>query len=57
MSMYSFEVQGLSLNAAAIRFEPEKQKSLNQGQMYATLIRVTNITNSYLIREYNVDAI
>ena len=57
MSMYSFEVQSLSLNAAAIRFELEKQKSVNQGQMYATLIRVTNITNSYLIREYNVDAI
>ena len=57
MSMYSFEVQSLSLNAAAIRFELEKQKSVNQGQMYATLIRVTNITNFYLIREYNVDAI
>ena len=49
MSMYSFEDQGLGLNAATIRFDLEKQKSFNQGQIYVTLIRVININNLYLI--------
>ena len=50
------KVRGLGLNSAVINFDLEKQKSFNQGQMYATFGSVTNINNLYLIGIYNRNA-
>ena len=41
---------------AGIIFDPEKPISLNQGQLYVVLSRVTIISYSYLIGGENVDA-
>ena len=36
------KVQGLSLSAAIVSIDLEKQKSFNEGQMYVALSKVTN---------------
>ena len=50
------KVQGLSLNSAVISFDLEKQTFFNQGQMYVTLSRVTDIKNLHLIETYSRNA-
>ena len=46
-------VQGLTLTSAVVRFDLEKQKSFNEGQMYVALSWVTSIDNLFLIGKYN----
>ena len=47
----SHKVQGLSLTSAFVSFDLEKQRSFNEGQMYAALSRVTSIDNLFLIEK------
>ena len=47
----SHKVQGLSLTSAFVSFDLEKQRSFNEGQMYAALSRVTSIDNIFLIEK------
>ena len=51
------KVQGLSLTEGVASFDLESQKSFNQGQMYVTLSRITNINELYLIGKYNKAAL
>ena len=55
MGIKVHKVQGLSLNAAVISFDLGKQEFFNQGHMYVTSSRVTNIDNLYI--NVNVNAI
>ena len=55
--MYSLQDPGFQFKCLAeIRFDPEKPISLNQGQLYVALSRVTNINYPNLIGGDNVDA-
>ena len=47
------KVQGLHLTEGSVSFDLESQKSLNQGQMYVLLSRVTSINELYLTGMYN----
>ena len=47
------KVHGFSLTSAVARFNLEKQKSFNEGQMYVALSRVIGIGNLFLIGKYN----
>ena len=47
------KVHGFSLTSAVVRFNLEKQKSFNEGQMYVALSRVIGIGNLFLIGKYN----
>ena len=54
--MYSLQDPGFQFKCLAeIRFDPEKPISLNQGQLYVVLSRVTIINYPYLIGGDNVD--
>ena len=55
--MYSLQDPGFQFKCLAeIRFDPEKPISLNQGQLYVALSRVTIINYPNLIGGDNVDA-
>ena len=46
------KVHGLSLTSAVVSFNLEKQRSVNEGQMYVALSGVTSIDNLFLIGKY-----
>ena len=50
-------MQGLSLDEDVISFDLDRQRSLNQGQMYAGLSRITSMGEMFLIGNYNKTAI
>ena len=50
-------MQGLSLDEDVISFDLHRQRSLNQGQMYAGLSRITSMGKMFLIGNYNKTAI
>ena len=49
--------QGLSLSDGVISYELQRQKSLNQGQMYVAMTRISKLENMHLIGNYNRNAI
>ena len=51
------KVQCLSSTEGVVNFDLESQKSLNQGQMYVALSRITSINELYLIGKYNKAAL
>ena len=53
----SHKVQGLTLKSAVVSFELLNQRYFNEGQMYVSLSRVTDINGLFLIGEYNRNAI
>ena len=50
-------MQSLSLDEDVISFDLDRQRSLNQGQMYAGLSRITSMGEMFLIGNYNKTAI
>ena len=46
-------MQGLSLVEVVVNFELDSQKSLNEGQMYVPLSRITSTNELYLIGKSN----
>ena len=51
------KVQGLTLQSAVVSFELDRQTCFNEGQMYVSLSRVTDINGLYLVGEYKRNAI
>ena len=51
------KVQGLSLSDGVISYELERQKSLNQGQIYVAMSRISKLEKMYLIGSYNRNVI
>ena len=51
------KVEGLSLAEGVVSFDPEKQKSFNQGQIYVALSRISSMNKMYLIGSYNKAAL
>ncbi|XP_066910992.1 ATP-dependent DNA helicase PIF1-like [Clytia hemisphaerica] len=51
------KVQGLTLQSAVVSFELFKQRYFNEGQMYVSLSRVTNINGLFFIGKYDRSAI
>ena len=53
----SHKVQGLTLQSAVVSFDLLSQRYFNEGQMYVSLSRVTNINGLFLTGEYDRKAI
>ena len=51
------KVQGVSLSDGVISYELERQKSLNQGQIYVAMSRISKLEKMYLIGSYNRNVI
>ena len=51
------KVQGLSLSDGVISYELQRQKSLNQGQIYVAMSRISKLEKMYLIGSYNRNVI
>ena len=50
------KVHGLSLNEGVISFDIHRQKSINPGQVYVPLSRITSMARMYLIGKYSKKA-
>ena len=51
------KVQGLNLSDGVIRYELQRQKTFNQGQIYVAMSRMSKLENMHLIGNYNRNAI